>query len=82
MTKKIILLVYLLCFISFESYSQTVRSRSLVQQYFISDAYISPQLKQTPLKIKRTSQIDSLFKAIQTGWEKVSNDSLKKYSKN
>jgi len=81
MTKKITIFLTLHFFFSFTSYSQVAKSRSLLQQNFISNFFISPQLGKAPLKISRTSQIDSLFKAIQTGWEKVANDSLQKYSK-
>lgn len=50
--------------------------RSLLQQRYLIDAFITPQLKKGGLKITRTSQIDSVFRAWENGWREISADSM------
>lgn len=58
---------------------QTHKGRGLCQQEYIIHKFIEPQLKNGPLHVKKTTDIDSLFAAMETGWRNASVDSLKKY---
>jgi len=58
---------------------QTSKDRSLCQQEYILQKFISPQLKNGPFQVKQPKDVDSLFAAMEAGWRKASADSLKKY---
>lgn len=58
---------------------QTLKLRSDCQQEYIGQKFIWPQLKNGPFQIKKTTDLDSLFSAMEAGWREASADSLKKY---
>lgn len=56
------------------------KSRGLLQQEFIDEHFITPSFKNDQgFKITSAKTIDSLFTAINIGWEKVAADTLQKY---
>lgn len=58
---------------------QTNKGRNVCQEEYISKKFILPLSKNGPFQVKKPTDIDSLFAAMEAGWREVSADSLKKY---
>ncbi len=80
MKKLNLFLVLFALIMSIGSFAQQkVKGRGLCQQEYIIHAFIEPQLKKGPFQVKKPGDIDSLFMAMEVGWQTSSADSLKKY---
>lgn len=79
MYKVFIAVLIMLASITANAQSEN-KSRGLLQQEFIGEHFITPQLQNSgALKINSTKTIDSLFTDINNQWIKVAADTLNKY---
>jgi thiol-disulfide isomerase/thioredoxin len=77
MKKSITTLSVILSFLCYIASAQSkILPRSPLQQRYIIDAFIQPQLKNGGFKITDNRQIDSIFRVWEEGWRSVAADSM------